>query len=107
MIWLEADERIEQEEAFEARKTELSIRWDQLEVLLKVMQDLRWIALCNTPLKEDKVDDFINRLPSNKNKEPDKPQRKRSTVKKRKPGEIPEWKKRRAKQNNDNCQKTG
>ena len=70
------------------------------------MQDLRLIALCNTPLKQDRVDDFINSLPSNKDKKTDKP-RTRSTVKKRKPGEIPEWKKKRAKQNNDNCQKTG
>ena len=107
MIWLEADEHIEREEAFETRKTELSIRWEQLEVLLKVIQDLRFIAICNTPLKKEKIDEFIDSLPSNKNKETDDKPRLRSTVKMRKPGEIPEWKKKRLEQKNDNCQKTG
>ena len=112
MIWLEADERIEEKEAFENKKTELEIKRNQVHALLKVLWDIRRIGIrqiaATFPSNIDFMD-FIYSMPSYEGDAKKAKEQMRWTVKQRKPGEIPEWKKQRQNQNNDTCQiqKTG
>ncbi|MBQ7731929.1 MAG: hypothetical protein IJT68_08855 [Lentisphaeria bacterium] len=107
MIWLEADERIETKEQFEEKKIELQIRQEQATAILNSLVDLKQIGLAQIPFaSETEAIDFIYRLPSNKGARDEERKNLRWTMKRRKPGEIPAWKKQRQNQDN-NCQKTG
>ena len=86
----------------------MSIRRDQTIALLNTLSDIRHIELMKLPFSDEfKRQKFILNLPSNRGNKTEEMKKMLATAKKRKPGEIPEWKKQRLKQNNDNCQKTG
>lgn len=107
MIWLEADERIEQKEQTEAKRIELKIQTEHVCAILKYLADLRVIELEQIPFKDEAAyHRFIHRLPSQKENRDENHKIPYGTVKRRKPGEIPEWKKQRQLHDN-NCQKTG
>lgn len=96
VIWLQADELLEKLERVEAQKMEMKIQRERFGALTKILADLRHIQLSKMYFKTDHAfRDFLTTLPSydgdaRKNKE-----ERRWKVKKRKPGEIPEWKKQR------------
>lgn len=107
MIWLEADEQIELKEQIDAKKIELEIKRDQVIAILNYLADLRQIELAQIPFKDEATyHRFVHRLPSNKENRNENQKIPHGTVKRRKPGEIPEWKKQQL-QDNENCQKTG
>ena len=101
LIWLETDERIEEEERIEEKKVELSIQGERILSLTTVLSDLRYIQIAKLPLNQSELKDFLISLPSFKGDKKKAKEDLRWKVKQRKPGEIPEWKKQRMKQQNN------
>jgi hypothetical protein len=111
VIWLEADERIEAEMRFEEKKAELEIQRNHVSSILTMLCDLRKIGMrqiASTFASEIDYNDFLYSMPSFKGDAKKAKAEMRWTVKTRKPGEIPEWKRKLQNQNNT-CQtpKTG
>ena len=108
MIWLEADERIEREEQFEEKKTRLEIQRNHIDAVLTVLADIRQIEMFQIPFSSDtEYKDFLYSLPSYKGDKKQAKEDLRWTVKQRKPGEIPEWKKKQLQDKPEPASKTG
>ena len=100
MIWLEADEAIAEKDRFEEKKTELDIQKGRVQFVADILADIRQIALAQIPLTGTEYMDFIYSLPSFKGDKEKAMKETRWTATMRKPGEIPEWKKKQL-QNKD------
>lgn len=107
VIWLEADERIERKERFEEKKKELEIQAIHVQAVVDILSDIRHIEIAQMPLSRNELMDFISHLPSFIKDAKKEQKETRWTVKQRKPGEVPEWKKKLQQKNNETCQKTG
>ena len=95
IIWIRADERLEKEQKLELKKAELKIERERISAIFTLLSDLRHIQLSKMYFKTDaSFQDFLSTLPSHKKDGPNEKQERRWKVKKRKPGEIPEWKKK-------------
>ena len=96
VIWLQADERLEKREELELRKSELAIDRERVKAFFTILSDLRHIQLSKMYFKTDMAfRDFLTTLPSYSGDAKKDKEERRWKVKKRKPGEIPEWKKKR------------
>jgi|GEM_PF-6991902 len=95
VIWLEAAEKIEELDKLEIRKSELKIERERYELMFNVMADLRHIQLSKMYFKTDVAfKDFLDTLPSFKGDAKKNKADRRWKIRKREPGEIPEWKKK-------------
>lgn len=96
VIWLEAAERIDELEKLEIRKNELRIERERFELTFNVLADLRHIQLSKMYFKTDTgFSDFLTTLPSFKGDAKKTKEDRRWKVKRRNPGEMPEWKKKK------------
>lgn len=96
MLWLQADERLEKKEKLELKKSELTIERERIKALFTIISDLRHIQLSNMYFKTDAaLKDFLTTLPSYSGDAKKDKQERRWKVTKRKPGELPPWKKKR------------
>ncbi len=94
MLWLQADERLEKQNELELKKSELTIERERFKALFLVLSDLRHIQLSKLYFKTDGAfQDFLTTLPSRKGDAKKDTQERRWKVTKRKPGELPPWKK--------------
>ena len=97
MLWLQADERLERREKLELKKSELEIERERVKALFLYLSDLRHIQLHKMYFKTDMAfKDFLTTLPSYQGDAQKERQKRRWKVTMRKPGEIPEWKKKKA-----------
>ena len=96
MIWLEADELLENEGKREIAKAEAAVRCENLKVVFEVLCDLRHIQISKLSFRDKaQYQSFIDTLPSsNTGAKKEKIQRSWK-VRKRKHGEIPEWKRKK------------
>ena len=106
MLWLQADERLEKKEKLELKKSELAIERERIKALFTIISDLRHIQLSKMYFKTDAAfKDFLTTLPSFSGDAKKDKQERRWKVTKRKPGEIPAWKKKRlAEQSSESLQ---
>lgn len=96
MIWLQADELLENEGKREIAKAEAAVRYENLKAVYGVLCDLRQIQIHKIPFKDiNELKDFLTTLPSYHGDAQKDREARRWKVTKRKPGEIPEWKKRK------------
>ena len=96
MLWLQADERLEKKEKLELKKSELAIERERIKALFTIISDLRHIQLSKMYFKTDAAfKDFLTTLPSYSGDAKKDKQERRWKVTKRKPGELPAWKKKR------------
>ena len=96
MLWLQADERLEKKEKLELKKSELAIERERIKALFTIISDLRHIQLSKMYFKTDAAfKDFLTTLPSYQGDAKKEKQEMRWKVTKRKPGELPAWKKKR------------
>lgn len=96
MLWLRTDERLEKQEKLELKKSELTVERDRFKALLNMISDLRHIQLQKMDFTTNAAfQDFLTTLPSYQGDARKEKQERRWKVTKRKPGEIPEWKKKR------------
>ena len=96
MLWLQADERLEKQRELEFTKSRLEIERERIKALFTIIFDLRHIQLSKMYFKTDMAfRDFLTTLPSYSGDAKKDKEERRWKVKKRKPGEIPEWKKKR------------
>lgn len=101
MIWLQADERLEDEGKREIAKAEAAVRYENLKVVFEVLCDLRHIQIHKIPFKDqNELKDFLTTLPSYHGDAQKDRETRRWKVTKRKPGEIPEWKRKKLAANN-------
>lgn len=96
MIWIQADELLEEEGKREIAKAEAKIRYENLKAVFEVLCDLRHIQIRKMPFTDENAyKDFLTTLPSYRGDAKKDREARRWKVTKRKPGEIPEWKKRK------------
>ena len=96
MLWLRTDERLEKQEKLELKKSELTVERDRFKALLNMISDLRHIQLQKMDFTTNAAfQDFLTTLPSYSGDAKKDKQERRWKVTKRKPGEIPPWKKKR------------
>lgn len=101
-MWLKADERLEKKEKLELKKSELTIERERVKAMYAILSDLRHIQLSKMYFKTDLAfRDFLTTLPSYEGDAKKDKEERRWKVKKRKAGEIPEWKKARQKTNSE------
>ena len=94
MLWLQTDERLERQDKLELKKSELKIEQERVKALFLYLSDLRHIQLNKMYFKTDiAFKDFLTTLPSYQGDAQEDRQKRRWKVTKRKPGEIPAWKK--------------
>lgn len=96
MLWLCADERLEKKNQLELEKAKLEIERERIKALFEIISDLRHIQLNRMYFKTDTAfQDFLTTMPSYHGDAKKDRQERRWKVTKRKPGEIPEWKKKK------------
>ena len=87
---------MEKLEKLELKKSEMAIESERTKTLFTILSDLRHIQLNKMYFKTDLAfKDFLTTLPSYQGDAKKDRQDRRWKVSIRKPGEIPEWKKRR------------
>jgi len=92
VIWLEVADQVEEER----KLSEIKADWECRKAFSLILQDIRLIALNLIPFKSDMAfKDFLTTLPSYDGDAKKAKEDNRWKVKKRKPGEVPEWKKKR------------
>lgn len=96
MLWLQADERLEKQRELEFTKSRLEIERERIKALFAIIFDLRHIQLSKMYFKTDAAfKDFLTTMPSCRGDAKKEKQEMRWKVTKRKPGELPPWKKKR------------
>ena len=99
MIWLRTDERIEKEEQLELKKCEAKVSRERDNMLFDMLADIRQIQLSQIPFKDkNDLNVFLTRLPSYRGNAKKDQEKRRWKVTQRMPGEIPEWKKQKMKE---------
>jgi len=96
VLWLQVDEQLEKQIELEFTKSRLEIERERVKALFIIISDIRHIQLSKMYFKTDAAfKDFLTTLPSYQGDAQKEKQERRWKVKKRKPGEIPAWKKKR------------